>query len=306
MSLRLASTLLLLVLCWFFPGAATAAKLNVLTTFPPIDSLTRNVARDAADVTMLLPPNVGPHDFALSPSDLRKISAADVIVSNGLGIEDWLGKAIRSGAKKEVRQIVASTGVKTMGNPETIDAGGGHEHEHAHGEGGGNPHIWLDPLLAIKMTENIRDGLAGSDPANADKYRANAEAFVTKLRQLDEEIRAKTSTLTEKRLLSFHDTLPYFASRYGFTIVGVFEPFPGKEPSPKYLRKLRDTIVKNGVKALFSEPQYSPKILESLAADLKIPIAVIDPMETGESSAEFYEHLMRSNLRSLLSALHGS
>ncbi len=288
-----------LLLAAFFTGRLHAGeKLHVLATFAPIFSLTKNVTGDAATVTMLLPPGVGPHDFALSPADLRKLATADVIVSNGLGLESWLEKAIRGGAKKGVLQIVASAGISTMQTPETI---GGSDPEE-----GPNPHLWLDPIRASKMVETIRDRLSERDPDNAPAYKTNADIYTARLRQLDSSIRAETEKLSEKRLLSFHDSLPYFAARYGFEIAGVFEPFPGKEPTPRYLKRLRDTIREKRVKVLFSEPQYSPQMLRTLSGDLQVPIAVLDPMETGEPRADLYENVMRSNLRALMAALHGS
>src|SRR5581483_8765438 len=162
---------------------------------------------------------------------------------------------------------------------------------------------WLDPELAIKEVENIRDGLMQRDAANAETYLANANAYCTKLRNLDDEIGRATVSMKNKRLLPFHDSFPYFAARYGFEIVGTVEAFPGKEPTARDIKRLRDIIQERHVTALFSEPQYSAKILESLSRDLQLPIVVIDPMETGEPSADFYETVMRKNLQALVKAL---
>jgi zinc transport system substrate-binding protein len=292
----------LVCLLLFGTACARAEKLRVLATFAPIHCFTENIAGNAADVTMLAPPDVGPHDFALSPGDLRKIAAADVIVSNGLGIDDWLEKALSTGSGKSVVRIVASRGVKLIEDVEALSAeASGHDHGH-----GRNPHIWLDPIRAIQMVENIREGLAGADPGHAAEYKKNAAAYIQRLRALDAEIRAATESIRERRLISFHDSLPYFAARYGFEIVAVFEAFPGREPTPKYLKRLRETIVQKQVKALFSEPQYSPKMLRTISGETKVPIAVLDPLETGEPGPGLYESVMRSNLRSLVSALHGS
>lgn len=272
-----------LVVCGF---SATAAepKLRVLATFAPIYSLTKNVTGDCAEVEMLLPPNVGPHDFSFSPADMKKIARADVIVSNGLGLEEWLGKALRSGIKNESLSVVASKGIETIGTPP-------------------NPHVWLDPIRAIHEVETVRDGLKAKDPANAASYEQNAAKMAERLHQLDKDIRAATEKLSDKRMLPFHDSFPYFAARYGFQIVGVFEEFPGKEPTPKTLRRLREVVAQKHVRVLFSEPQYEPQILRSLSEELHVPIVVIDPMETGKPSADLYEDVMRKNLQSLTDAL---
>ncbi len=107
-------------------------------------------------------------------------------------------------------------------------------------------------------------------------------------------------------MLPFHNAFHYFAKRYGFEVVGVFEEFPGREPTPRYVKKLREIVREKNVKVLFTEPRQSPRILQSLSADLKLPIVEIDPMESGEPSAELYEKVMRSNLNHLQEALGGS
>lgn len=252
---------------------------------------------------MLLPPNTGPHDFALAPSDLRKIAGADVIVENGFGLESWLDHAVQSGLKQGALRIVAAKGITPLENPPELSAGEQKQPDAEGEETGPNPHVWLDPILAIKETENIRDGLMARDSANADAYLANANVFITRLRNLDDEIGRATVTLPNKRMLTFHDSFPYFAARYQFEIVGTVEAFPGREPTPRYLQKLREIIASKNVRVLFSEPQYSPQILRSLSEDLKLPIVVIDPMETGDPSAEYYEDVMRKNLKSLTDAL---
>ena len=155
----------------------------------------------------------------------------------------------------------------------------------------------------MREVENIRDGLVLLDAANAKTYEQNAAQFIERLHKLDDDIRSATAKIIDKRMLPFHDSFPYFAARYGFQIVAVIEEFPGKQPTPKYVKRVRDIIVNKSVRVLFSEPQYAPQILRSLSDDLKVPIVVIDPMETGEPSAELYENVMRSNLQSLANAL---
>lgn len=270
----------ILALLCLFATTAFGAPLQVLTTFAPIDSLTRNVAGTTAHVEMLLPPNVGPHDFALSPSDLERIAKADVIVSNGLGVESWLQKAFKSNAKSDCLDLVASKGINSE-----------------------NPHVWLDPIFAIAMVGNIRDGLKAKDPANASVYESNAAKYIETLRKLDADIRSATSSMPDKRLLTFHEAFDCFAKRYGFEIVASVEEFPGKEPTPRYLKKLYKIIQEKHVRVLFTEPQYTAQMVRSLSNDLHIPIAVIDPIETGKPGPELYETVMRGNLKALTEAL---
>lgn len=289
-------------------GAAVApqdapGKLRVLATFAPIFSFTKSVAGDLAEVEMLLPPGTGPHDFAFAPGDLRKLAGADVVVENGLGVEAWLDRAVQGGMKPGTVRIIAARGIAPLKNPPEITASVPGKIPDEDGDAAPNPHVWLDPILAIRETVNIRDGLMGRDPKNAGGYRANADKFIVRLRELDDEIRGAVEGLPNKRLLTFHDSFRYFAARYGLEIAGVIEAFPGREPTPRYVAKLREIIVEKKVRALFTEPQYEPQIVRSLAEDLKLPVAVMDPMETGEPRADFYEKTMRRNLNALTEAL---
>lgn len=306
-----------LCILFFSILSLTAEPIRVLTTFAPVDSLTRNVVGDAAKVEMLLPSGVGPHDFALSPGDLKRIAEADVIVMNGLDLESWLEKPLKNTAKKEVLVIDTSRGIQTSGNMAAVglpsDAAKqpeAHSHDHddhshkGHDHGEINPHIWLDPIFAIAQVEAIRDGMKAKDPTKAAAYDANAKAYSEQLHKLDQDIRDTTSQLTSHNLITFHDAFVYFAKRYGFEIVGVFEPFPGKEPSPKYLKQLKDTIQEKEVRVLFCEPQYSPSVMNALAKDLGIAVATLDTMETGQPGPQLYENTMRANLDSLKASLN--
>ena len=260
---------------------AEAAKLNIVATFAPMTCFAMNVAGKVATVEQLMPPGGEPHDFALTPADIKKVAKADVVIENGLGLESWLTNALRS---SHAVRVVASEGIKTDE---------------------GNPHVWLDPELAIREVETIRDALVKRDPANGDAYQKNAASFIGKLKKLDAEIQTATAKIPDKRLLPFHDAFHYFAKRYGFEVVGVFEEFPGREPTPRYLSKLRKTVREKNVKVLFTEPQQSPRILKTLSEDLKLPIVEIDPMEQSEPSADLYENTMHSNLKHLTEALGG-
>jgi zinc/manganese transport system substrate-binding protein len=273
---------LLAVLC-IAASSAHAERIKVLTTFSPMFSLTKNVTGDVADISMLLPPSAEPHDFALRPSDLKRIAEADVIVRNGLGLESWLDRALQTAAKKSAAIIDAGEGLEV----------------------GGDAHVWLDPQLAIRQVARIRDGIAALDPAHSDTYAKNAANYIRRLDALDREISAVTSGITDKKIVSFHQSLHYFAARYKFEVVAVIETFPGQDPTPRYIRNLRQLVQSAKVRVMFSEPQSPRRLVDSLAASLGLKVAMFDPMEKGEPSGELYETVMRSNLQSLMTALHG-
>lgn len=276
----------------------------ILTSFAPVHCFASNVAGDVADVSVLVPPNAGPHDYSFSPADIQKIAKADVLVINGAGLEKWLQRGIGSAARKDLLVVDTSVGIHLITGLDVRPLAGVHS-EPDPDAGGTNPHIWLSPINAIKQVENIRDALVSRDPANAETYRANAAAYIGHLQSLDTAIRAATRSFPNRNLITFHDTFPYFARDYDFNVVATFEEFPGKEPSPRAIEELRKTIAAGNVCALFSEPQYSPKAMQIVGNEFKVPVAQLDPMETGDGSRDFYERVTRKNMDALVEAFHG-
>jgi len=318
-SMRLLAILWLVVAVIQFATAQSAAaeprKVQVLCSLVPLASWTLNVVGDLATVETLLPADVGPHDFNFRPRDLKRIKSADLIVINGLGIEEWLGKVLRSNAGDLTNKLVR-TGEGLDAEyiyhlPELVldpknRKKDGHSHAHDHIGAGEqpNPHVWLDPVFARHGVSNILHGLVRIDPQNAEGYRRNARIYLDRLQKLDDEARSVVDGLTEKSLVTFHDAFPYFTRRYGLELVGVIEEVPGVDPSPKYLSELLKVVRSRRVKALFTEPQFSPKLANRLARDLGIGIGELDVMETGTVAAEFYEQGIRRNLQSLQKSLN--
>lgn len=295
---------LIFALCGAFPMRAEE-KPRILATFAPIYCFTANVAGDNTEVSMLLSESAGPHDFALSPSDLRKLSRADIIVKNGLGVETWLDKAIAASTRQSVPVIDSSRGIATLPVGEPIRSeGDDREHEHGHEAGAANPHIWLDPLRAVQQVENIRDGLVSEDPDHAADYRQNAAEYVKRLKALDTWIKEQFAGMSRPAVISSHDAVDYFAQRYGLNVVAVFASQPGADPSPRLLKELRDRAREADVRVFLTEPQYSPRLMESLARELGVKVISFDTMETGVASRELYERTMRANVEALVPGLH--
>lgn len=297
-------------------AAEAAPRLKVLTTFVPLHSWALNVAGPDAAVDLLLPGDVGPHDFQLRPQDLRRIRQADLIIANGLGMEGWLDKAIRNNAKgSEARVIRTSDGLKSgliyhlpVLSLDPVGAKPGphtHTHTHDHEAAGeaANPHVWLDPVFACHGVSNIVRALAQADPAHAAGYHDRGQAYIARLESLDREIRAAVEALPHKAIVTFHDAFPYFCRRYQLELVGVIEEAPSVEPSPRYLASLAATIRARGVKGIFTEPQFNPRLVKQISQDLGIRFAELDVLETGHATPGFYEEGLRRNLKSLQSIL---
>ena len=299
-------------------AAEATAKRRILTTFAPIHSWALNVAGEDATVELLLPGDVGPHDFQLRPQDLRKIRQADLLIANGLGMEGWLEKAIQGNAKESARKIVRTAdGLKgeliyhlpTLSlDPATARKGGhdhahGHDHDHEAAGEAPNPHVWLDPVYAQHAVSNIISALSQADPAHASGYKERGLAYIGRLQQLDRDIKTRLTGITNRTIVTYHDAFPYFCRRYGIDLAGVVEEVPSVEPSPKYLASLSAVIRARGIRVIFTEPQFNPRLVRQISRDLKIRFAELDVLETGTASPTFYEEGMRRNLQALDASL---
>ena len=281
---------------------------KVMTTFLPITLFTRAVAGDCADVTALIPPNTGPHDFQSKPGDLAALREARVLVKNGLGMEAFLEKLVSSSGNSQLVVIDSSRGIATIDSPEEpghTEAEDGKEQGHGHAHGEVNPHIWLDPLRAVQQVENIRDGLVKADPSCAEGYRRNAEAFTTQLRALNTELAGQLKPFQGKTFVAFHDFAPYFAERFGLKAEFMVD-VPEINPSPADLQRVSEIVERTQLRALLTEPQEGNRSFNALARDLGVKISVFDPMETASEQASrdpgTYLSVMRRNVADLRQA----
>ncbi len=169
------------------------------------------------------------------------------------------------------------------------------EGEHHH-EGSVNGHAWVSPKAAALMTRTIAQGLALQDPSHAREFRFNAEQYSKKLEALAQEMTDWVSRARNKKCLAFHDILAYLARDIGLTLIGVIESHPGLEPSPRDMVRLIKILREQRVAAIFSEPQYSDKVVKVLSRESGVPFFELDPVATGKPAADTYEKSMRKNL----------
>ncbi|MFT4588628.1 MAG: zinc transport system substrate-binding protein [Candidatus Binatia bacterium] len=294
----------LVFLCGCRPPAAEPAprqgKLKVVTTFFPVYCFTANVAGDLADVENLLPPGQGPHGYTFVPSNARTVSSAQLIVMNGAGLDDWLKTSLRNLASKHKPNILEMTADMADRMIEIVhdDHGHGHDHGHHH-HGAHDPHVWLDPQMATIAVDSICTALQKADPKNAEGYKRNAEAYKERLKTLDAEIAKNLENIKKARFVTFHNAFPYFIRRYGLTQPLVVEDTPDVSPSPKQQQKLYESIRESKARVLFTEPQFVAKLADRISKDLNIPLAELDPLETGILEPNAYEEAMRKNVRTL-------
>ncbi len=279
---------------------AAAAPLRVLASFLPMYLFTVNVVGDTPGVAvdLMLPAALGcPHDYALTPSDMRKIAAADLLVINGLGMEEFLGAPFRK-ANPHLRLVDTSSSVIPL---REAHGGGGH----SHGPAEVNPHIWVSPRNAILQVRAIEHALSEALPSGAARFHSNAGAYVRRLEALDREYEEASRSFRRRNIVTFHNVFDYLARDYGMTIVGVVENSPGQEPSAGEILRLVRTIREKGVPAVFAEPQYSPRIAQVIAREAGVSVKMLDSAATGSMDPGTYEEAMRRNLRTLKEALSG-
>lgn len=276
--------------------ADAARQLRVVATTTQVADLVRNVAGTSAHVDGILPGNVDPHEYEPVPGDAEKIAAADLVMENGVGLEDaWMVNLLQS-ARRRVRVVDTSRGVSllpgTRENPK------------------GDPHIWFAVPNAAQMVVNIRDAMAIADRPNAATYRANAARYIQQLDALDKYIFQQIATLprAQRKLVTTHDAFSYYVTRYGLTIVGTVIPSTSTEAqaSAQHLAQLVAQIRSAHVKAIFLESSVNPRLEEQIGREAGVRVVYNlygDTLGPAGSPGETYIKMMRSNTDLIVSSL---
>ena len=314
-------------------AASSQGSLRILATTYPVYLLARNVVqnRPGAQVDLLIPAQTGcPHDYALTPKDMQKLAQADVLLLNGLGLDDFMQKALPN-AKPGLVVVDSSAGVTPVmeadgeedehqeGHDEAHGAHGGHEHAavsheheesghghghehgHAHDHGGVNPHAFASPVQAGIMVKNMADGLAKADPQHAATYEANAQAYGKVLKNLGERLATLGNKSSNKGIALMHDALVYMARDGGLEVVAVIQENEEAQPSAARLLKVAEVLREHKPALIVSEPQYSDKAVQTLAREVGIPAAQLDSLASGPAnpSLDHYEKTMNNNINIL-------
>jgi len=295
------SVLLLLVAC--APVSAPAPRqpaLNVLATETFLADIAQNVAGARVKVNALMPVGIDPHNFEPTPADIKKVADSNVLIVNGAGVESFMARLLENAGGKRV-MIEASKGL-TSRKPsagEPVDA-----------DNPVDPHFWLDPNNVVKYVENIRDGLSQVDPDGATTYAANAAAYIAKLKELDQWIADQVKPLPPARrlLVTNHESLGYFADRYGFKIIGAIIPSvsTGASPSAQQLARLIDHIKATHAPAIFLETGANPQMANQVAQETGIK--VVSELFTHSTTdangpAPTYIDMMKYDLKTIVDAL---
>ena len=273
------------------PPSPDADAVHVVTTTTVFADIVRSIGGRRTDVRSIVPAGVGPEDYEAKPDDARSLADAQLIVSNGAGLDDFLNRLLASGGGGTTPRLVLGADLPTI----DID-------------GEPNPHFWLDPtIVKTGYLPKIVEALSALAPADRATFAANAAAYGTMLDALDAELQAEVATIptANRRLVTFHDAFPYFARHFGFELVGVVVANVGQEPNPAELAALVEKVKATGAKAVFSEAQFNPKLAQTLADEAGVTkvVTTLYNDALGPAPADSYPGLMRWNVQQIVEAL---
>lgn len=267
-------------------------RLKVVTSLGVFADFVREVGGERVEVRSLLPPGADPHTFEPAPSDVRKVTEADIVFVNGLGLEGAVTKVIDSNLPPDAPLVALAEEVLAAGF-EPLQ---------------GDPHLWLDATLAIRYVDVIADELSVVEPAKAAAYEQRAADFQGELRRLDASVTKKIDAIPRERrkLVTTHDAFGYFARYLGLERVAFVALSPGQEPSPADVADLGRAIRDVGVPAVFVEPQVGSegRVLEQVAADSGVQVCTLYSDALGDEVRSYVE-MMRFNADELVRCLGG-
>jgi len=261
----------------------------------PLADVVRNIGGERVRVRVLIPPGASPHLFEPAPEAFRHFSETQLFVMVGAGLEFWAEKLIAATASEDLLVIRAADGVPLIQM-------GGHQHGGGSRPGGddtelGNPHLWLDPVVVRDVARRVGQTLMRLDPEHAGEYRHRLTAYEQQLERLDESIRSAVSQFRTKEYVAFHPAWSYFSRRYGLHEVGVIQRSPGRDPTPKQIEAVINSIREYGIDAVFAEPQFNPAAARAIAREAGAKVLLLDPLGGPDiPGRDSYIGLMQHNL----------
>lgn len=301
-SLLIASLAILFIMvgCGNQEATKDSTKLQIVTSFYPMYDFTQNVAGDNAEVSVLMKAGTEPHDYEPSAKDIAKIADSDVFVYNSKEMETWVSSVLTNIDTKKTVVVDASQGIDLLeGNHSDDETEAEHEgHSHAH-----DPHIWLDPVLAQKQVDTIKEGIIKADTKNKETYEKNALAYKEKLAALNEKFEMGLKNAKNRTFVTQHAAFAYLANRYDLEQVAIAGLSPDQEPSPAKLAELNDFIKENNIKIIYFAETASPKIAKTVANETGAKLEVLSPIEgiTQEEQEKGVDYIkvMEKNLAAL-------
>lgn len=274
------------------PQNSPDGRLKIAASFSPLADMAGQIGGSSVDVASVLPPGASPHTFNPAPEQIRNLQGVKIFFTIGHGFDDWVSSVVENTSGSSV--VSVDKGIQLRELP--IDQ----RDEDEPGQSA-DPHYWLAPANAKIISQNIAAALIQADPVNQETYASNLNSYLSKLDQLDLEIRSLLSNLPRKELITHHNAWGYFADAYGLNVAGTFEISPGKEPSPQQIADLQNKVRRFDVETIFSEPQLSEQSLVPFVRDLNLKTAILDP-EGGLNNMGYID-MMRYNASTIAEAL---
>ena len=295
-------------------STGAAADYTVIATTSVFADLAQLALGNNVTIETIVPAGVDVHTFEPSPADAQKLAGADLIVMNGLGLDEWALSLLEAAGKSEEDVLELAEGIDESNawvylEGEEHDEEEGEEHSEEegeeHGHGGTDPHIWLDPKGAAIYVNRIAARVAAELPERAAAIESARDVGLAEIVALDEELRVGFTAVeaSARKIVTFHDAFGYFARAYEIEIVGVAVEAPGQEPSAKEIAALIDAIKAAGVTSVFSEAQFPSKVLDQVAAETGA--TVLENLYSdalGDAPANSYLGAMRANASAILAS----
>ncbi len=282
-----------------------AERIQVYASIYPMYDFAKKIGKDKIDLELMVPPGAEPHDWEPTAKLMAGLENAEVLIYNGADMEMWIDKVTGSIANKDLLRVEASEGIELI---EFKEEDHDHEEEHHEEEHGiYDPHIWLDPIRAMKQAENIKNALIQADEKNKDFYEKNYNEFADNLEKLDQKYQKELKDRKSNKIVVAHAAFGYLADRYGLEQISISGLTPQAEPSSGKMARISELVNREKIKYIFFEALTSPRLAEVLAEETGAQTAVLNPIggltaddiETGKD----YISVMEENLTSLKKAI---
>ena len=301
---RRSVVLYLLSLCAVGLHSAAAAPLRVITSIPPVTDLVRQVGGEVIQLQTLVPTGVSSHTFQPTPGDVHYLTQADLVILNGLSLELAIEKLLRCCGNPKAKLL--KLGDQTLSQEEWVFG-----FSFPKSQGNPNPHLWLNVDIARRYVELIRDQLCALDPQHGEQYRGNAARTLDHLSRLDRCITTAVGTIppAARTLVTYHDAWPYFAKRYGLSVLAVVQPANFAEPSAREVARIVDRLRQADVPAMFGSEIFASRVAEKIAREAGIRFITplydeVLPGAPGEPQHS-YSGMMQRNVTTIVAGLGG-
>lgn len=287
--------------------APAQADVRVLTSIKPLQLIAAAVQDGVAVPEVLLPPGASPHNYALRPSDVRRVQSADLLYWIGPDMESFMPRVLKGRSLPTVTvQELPDLKLRHFAEDNHSHAEHADDHDHDHRPGSLDAHLWLSPTNARVIAARMAADLSAADPANAPHYQGNLKAFNERLDALDSRLKARLAAVSGKPYFVFHEAYDYFEDAYGLKHTGVFSVASEVQPGAQHVAAMRARLQEVGKTCVFSEPPLRPRLAETLTAGLPVKLAELDALGGyTPATAQGYEQVLEKLGNDLAGCLEG-